>query len=88
MSGNFLSFRLSRQTPADTIPYNTNISQWGTQQGIKQYGHLSFVSLSYYLLKNAVFFVNGVDFDRINDQDCIGIFVKDLIGNRIRIFFF
>jgi hypothetical protein len=29
-----------------------------------------------------LFLVDGVDFDRIDDRDLIGIFVKDLVGNR------
>jgi hypothetical protein len=41
-----------------------------------------------YHLKNAVFFVDGVDFDRINDRDLIGFFAKDLIGNWIGKFIF
>ena len=41
-----------------------------------------------YHLKNAVFLVDGVGFDRNDDQDLIGFFAKDLIGNLIRKFIF
>ena len=33
------------------------------------------------------FLVDDVDFDQIDDQVLIGIFVKDLFGNRIGNFF-
>ena len=35
-----------------------------------------------------LFFLDGVDFDRIDDRDLIGIFVKDLIDDRIAKFIF
>ena len=38
--------------------------------------------------KNSVFLADCVIFDRIDDRDLIGIFVKDLIGNRIGKFIF
>ena len=34
------------------------------------------------------FLLDGVDFDRIDNRDLIGIFVKDLIYNRIDKFIF
>jgi hypothetical protein len=38
--------------------------------------------------KNSFFFVDSAIFDRIDDRDLIGIFVKDLIYNRIDKFIF
>ena len=38
--------------------------------------------------KNSFFFVDSAIFDLIDDQDLIGIFVKDLIYNRIEKFIF
>ena len=38
--------------------------------------------------KNSFFFVDSAIFDRIDDRDLIGIFVKDLIKNRIGKFIF
>ena len=43
---------------------------------------LSFAKKMRFLL------ADGVIFDRIDDRDLIGIFVKDLIGNRIGKFIF
>jgi hypothetical protein len=33
--------------------------------------------INYHLQYNAFFWVDGVDFDRIDDRDLIGIFAKD-----------
>ena len=38
--------------------------------------------------KNAFFFAYSVIFNRIDDRDLIGIFIKDLMGNRIEKFIF
>jgi hypothetical protein len=35
-----------------------------------------------------IFLIDGIDFDRIDDRDLIGTFVKDLIGYRIGKFIF
>jgi hypothetical protein len=42
---------------------------------------------NYYLQKMRGFLANIVIFDRTDDRNLLGIFVKDLIVNRIGIFF-